>query len=127
MTSPVAGLSILLVEDEFLIAIDAEDMLMRELGAGKVSIAGTFEQAQKKIAEEQFDLAILDVNLNGRVSFPLAQALKQRGTPVLFGTGYNLASRPIEGYEDGVCVSKPYTAYTLKKGLVAALGERGAA
>ncbi len=119
MTS-IAGLSILLVEDEFLIAIDAQDMLM-EMGAASVDMAGTFEEADRIISTKHFDLAVLDVNLNGRMSFPLAEKLSHAGTPVLFGTGYSLLSRPIHGYENGTCVSKPYTAQTLKQGLLAAL------
>jgi DNA-binding response OmpR family regulator len=116
----LAGLNVLLVEDEFLIALDAEEML-RELGAASVTIASTFEDAQKRISEQAFDLAILDVNLNGRKSFPLADQLLKRGTPVVFGTGYNLIARQMDGYEAGVCVTKPYTATSLQKGLVAVL------
>ncbi len=116
----IAGLNVLLVEDEFLIALDAEEML-RELGAASVTIASTFEDAQKHIGERAFDLAILDVNLNGRKSFPLAEQLLKRGTPVVFGTGYNLVTRQMDGYEAGVCVTKPYTATSLQKGLMAVL------
>ncbi len=116
----IAGLNVLLVEDEFLIALDAEEML-RELGAASVTIASTFEDAQKRIGEQTFDLAILDVNLNGRKSFPLAEQLLKRGTPVVFGTGYNLVTRQMDGYEAGVCVTKPYTATSLQKGLMAVL------
>jgi CheY-like chemotaxis protein len=114
------GLSILLVEDEFLIALDAEEML-RELGAASVTVASNFEEAQKRIAEGKFDLAILDVNLNGQKSFPLAEQLLARGTAIVFGTGYNLLARQMDGYEAGVCVTKPYTATSLQRGLMAAL------
>ncbi|MGE3335158.1 MAG: response regulator [Rhodospirillaceae bacterium] len=116
----IAGLNVLLVEDEFLIALDAEEML-RELGAASVTIASTFEDAEKRIGEQTFDLAILDVNLNGRKSFPLAEHLLKRGTPVVFGTGYNLVTRQMDGYEAGVCVTKPYTTTSLQKGLMAVL------
>ena len=119
MTS-ITGLSVLLVEDEFLIAIDAQEML-QEMGAASVDIAGTFEEAERLIGAKHFDLAVLDVNLNGRMSFPLAEKLFAAGTPVLFGTGYSLMSRPMPGFERGVCVSKPYTAQTLKQGLLSAL------
>lgn len=120
----LAGLNVLLVEDEFLIALDAEEML-RELGAASVTIASTFEDAQKRIAEQAFDLALLDVNLNGRKSFPLADMLLKRGTPVVFGTGYNLITRQMDGYEAGVCVTKPYTATSLQKGLMTVLKAKG--
>lgn len=121
----IAGLNVLLVEDEFLIALDAEEML-RELGAASVTIASSFDDAQKVIAEKAFDLALLDVNLNGQKSFPLADQLLKRNTPVVFGTGYNLLARQMDGYESGVCVTKPYTAASLQRGLAAVLGERSA-
>lgn len=115
-----AGLHVLLVEDEFLIAMDAEEML-RELGAVKVTIASNIPDAQKLIAEGRFDLAVLDVNLNGQKSFPLAEQLRKAGTPVVFGTGYNLLTRQMEGYVAGVCVTKPYTVSSLHKGMATAL------
>ena len=121
----ISGLSILLVEDEFLIAIDAQEML-EEMGAASVDVAGTFEEAERLIAAKKFDLAVLDVNLNGRMSFPLAEKLLDNGTPVLFGTGYSLISRPMPGFERGICVSKPYTAQTLKQGLLTALAAKTA-
>ncbi len=122
----LAGLNVLLVEDEFLIALDAEEML-RELGAASVTVASTFESAQKVVAEQKFDLAILDVNLNGRKSFPLADQLLERGTPVVFGTGYNLLARQMDGYEAGVCVTKPYTTTSLQRSLTAVLKAKAAA
>ena len=119
----ISGLNVLLVEDEFLIALDAEEML-REFGAASVTVASTFEDAQKVIAEGQFDLAVLDVNLNGRKSFPLAEMLLKKGTPVVFGTGYNLLARQMDGYDVGVCVTKPYTASSLRKGVMTVLQRR---
>lgn len=120
----IGGLNVLLVEDEFLIALDAEEML-RELGAASVTVASTFEDAEARIAAQRFDLAILDVNLNGRKSFPLAEMLLKHGTPVVFGTGYNLLTRQMDGYEAGVCVTKPYTASSLQKGLMTVLEGAG--
>jgi len=116
----ISGFKVLLVEDEFLIALDAEEML-RDFGAASVTVASTLEDAQKIIADGQFDLAVLDVNLNGRKSFPLADMLLAKGTPVVFGTGYNLLARQMDGYEVGVCVTKPYTAASLRKGVMVAL------
>src|ERR1700759_1830265 len=114
------GLTILLVEDEFLIALDAEEML-QELGAAHIEVVGSYDQAESRVREGNFDLAILDVNLDGKLSFPLAKILLERGIPVLFGTGYNLISKPMAGFENGVCVTKPYSAAQLEKGLSTAL------
>ena len=116
----ISGLSILLVEDEYLIALDAEEML-NEMGAAAVKVVSTIEDAQVRIAEGGFDLAILDVNLNGRMSTPLAEALRGLGIPIVFTTGYSLRHRPIAGLEDCICVNKPYTAQRLKEGVSQAL------
>lgn len=120
----LSGLDILLVEDEFLIALDAEEML-RELGAANVTVVSTFEDAEKVIGEVNFDLALLDVNLNGRKSFPLADLLGKKNTPVVFGTGYNLMARQMEGFKTGgVCVTKPYSSSSLQKGLLTVLQQK---
>ena len=116
----LSGLSVLLVEDEYLIALDAEQML-RDLGAKDVEIVSTFENAKTYTREGRFDIAVLDVNINGQLSFPLAEILKSRNIPVVFATGYSLRERPIAGFEGGVCVGKPYTVEGLRKALSTAL------
>jgi DNA-binding response OmpR family regulator len=126
MTDFLTGLSILLVEDEYLIALDAAEMLS-EMGAGNVRVAGTFAEAEKCIADGGFDVAILDVNLNGQLSAPLALTLLRQGTPFVFTTGYSLRHRPLPGLEDAICVSKPYTGERLREGLETALRNRAAA
>lgn len=118
--SDVAGLSVLLVEDEYLIALDAEELL-KGLGVKAVETVATFESAEKRAEAAAFDIAVLDVNINGRKSFPIAQTIRQRGIPVLFASGYELQDRGIPGLEDVVCVTKPYTGERLKAGLSAAL------
>jgi len=121
--SIVSNLSVLVVEDEYMVAIEAERIL-GELGAGTVEVAATFEAAQKRIAEGQFDIVILDVNLNGRMSFPLDQAARARGMPVVFATGYSLRNRPNTDFAGKACVTKPYTAETLAASLALALKAR---
>jgi CheY-like chemotaxis protein len=115
-------LSVLLVEDEFLIALDAEQLL-RELGVKSVEIAATIKAAEKRANEGAFDLAVLDLNLNGELSLPIAELLRQRGIPVVFATGYELKNRPLSGFETDVYITKPYTGERLQKALVAALGK----
>ena len=119
MTS-IAGLSLLLVEDEYLIALDAEQMLM-DLGAASVEVIGTFDAAQARSQECQFDLAVLDVNINGQLSYPIAEHLRQRGTPFVFATGYGVLDRPRPDFEGNAYVSKPYTKERLRQALCKAL------
>lgn len=116
----LAGLSVLLVEDEFLIALDAEQIL-RDLGAKQVEIASNFDRAHERAETGAFDLVVLDVNLNGQLSFPIASKLRSRGVPLVFATGYQLAHQPPAGFEDMICVGKPYTPDGLKQALVRAL------
>ncbi len=118
----LSGLSVLLVEDEYLIALDAEQML-RDLGAKNVEIVSTFESAKEYTQDGQFDIAVLDVNINGQLSFPIAEILKRRDIPVVFATGYALRDRPMPGFEGGVCVGKPYTIEGLRKALALVLGD----
>lgn len=120
MADSIDGLSVLLVEDEYLIALDASEMLS-EMGAASVHVASNFEEALACAAEGGFDVAILDVNLNGQLSVPIAQALKAKGTPLMFTTGYSLKHRPIPGLEDCICVAKPYSADKLRDGLTTTL------
>ena len=104
---PLDGLKVLLVEDEFLIAVDAEDLL-RELGASEVSTANTFEEAEARVKAGGFDVAVLDVNLNGKMSFPIGRLLRERSLPFVFASGYTLESRAIPGLENEIYITKPY-------------------
>jgi DNA-binding LytR/AlgR family response regulator len=114
------GLSVLLLEDEFLIALEAEDMLTR-MGAARIEIAQDLEAAGRLLAENHFDVAMLDVNVNGRTSLELAAELKQRGTPVLFATGYELKSKSISADESIPYITKPYSADRLESALLVTL------
>ena len=114
------NLSVLLVEDEFLIALDAEQML-KELGVMKVEIAATYEQAEKRAEAGRFDLVVLDLNLNGKLSVPIAHAFKERGIPVVFASGYELRNRSIPGVDGNVVVNKPYSAERFREALSTAL------
>jgi CheY-like chemotaxis protein len=118
----LAGLSVLLVEDEYLIALDAAEIL-KTLGAKEVEIIATFERAERRAADGQFDLAVLDVNINGRFSFPIASTIAERGIPFVFATGYELGDHPAHGLDDALCVTKPYTRDRLKDALSTALAK----
>jgi CheY-like chemotaxis protein len=115
-----AGLSVLLVEDEYLIALDAEQIL-KGLGVETVEIVASFKEAEKRAANGRFDVAVLDVNINGQYSFPIATTIGQRGIPYVFATGYELRDRSVAGLDDAICVTKPYTSDRLRDALVAAL------
>ena len=87
MDSPLAGRRILVVEDEMLVLMETEDILA-DLGCDSVVSAATNEQALACIQTQQFDAALLDLNLQGVRSYPVADLLAQRGIPFAFATGY---------------------------------------
>lgn len=107
-----APLRVLLVEDEALIAMMAEDMI-DGLGHRLVATAATLRDAMWLSGADNFDVALLDVNLNGESSMPVAAMLKERGTPLAFITGYG--STAIDALHDDVPIlMKPYSIAELK-------------
>jgi CheY-like chemotaxis protein len=81
------GRNILVVEDEMLILMNAEDILF-DLGCRNVLAAATVQQALDLIESEPIDAALLDVNLNGARSHAIADVLADRGIPFAYSTGY---------------------------------------
>jgi two-component SAPR family response regulator len=105
------GLLALVVEDEFLLALSLEDDL---LSAG-CSILGPFSSlssATEALRTKQFDVAVLDVNLNGEMVFPLADEMAGRAIPFVLLTGYLSTDLP-ERFRKVPQVSKPYAQASL--------------
>lgn len=89
----LTGLRILVVEDEFLVAVALEDDL-RQAGASVVGPCADLASALLIAERESFDLALLDVNLSGTMVYPLADVLLARRLPFLFLSGYAGADMP---------------------------------
>ena len=87
MTTTDPAPRVLIVEDEFLLVMLLEDLLPT-LGYTVAGSAGSVEHALAKLDTAEVDLAVVDVNLAGEPSFPVADALRARGVPFLFTTGY---------------------------------------
>lgn len=102
----LAGRRILIVEDEMLILLKIEDMLS-DLGCQSVSAASNVEKALELIHAEAFDAAMVDVNLDGKKSYAVADALATGGVPFVFSTGYSGESLK-DGYRDRPMLQKPY-------------------
>ncbi|MGE0054980.1 MAG: HWE histidine kinase domain-containing protein [Hyphomicrobium sp.] len=115
----IAGRSILLVEDQLLIALEAEDML-RSLGAGDLVAVGSASDALRAIGNAPPDLAVLDVNLGSSNSLAVADELRQRKVPFVFATGYGDMVMIPEHLRSVPVVRKPYTEETLLSGLLQA-------
>lgn len=106
---------ILIVEDEILLAMNLEDMLV-ELGHNVVAVATRMPEAMTLAADSEIDLAILDLNLSGALSFPVAEILRARGVPFLFATGYGLQGLS-EEYKNEFMLAKPYGIDELESAL----------
>jgi len=113
---------ILVVEDELMIRMLLEDML-GELGDTVAAEAARIEEALEAAKNADFDIAILDVNLNGQPISPVADALVARGMPFVFATGYGERGLP-EPYRDRPTLKKPFQMDGLKQMLQTAL-DRG--
>src|SRR6202163_1107467 len=81
------GASVFLVEDEVMIRMMVADML-EELGFRIAAEAGEINEAIRLAQSTEFDLAILDVNVNGKVISPVAELITARNRPFIFATGY---------------------------------------
>src|SRR6266571_1838098 len=110
---------ILVVEDELMIRMLLEDML-GELGYTVAAEAARIDEALEAARTAEFDVAILDVNLNGQTIAPVAEALAARGTPFVFATGYGERGLP-EAYRDRPTLKKPFQLDGLKRMLQSAL------
>lgn len=108
---------ILIVEDEMLVAMLIED-LVADLGHDVVGPAMRLEAALDVARHEDLDFAILDINLAGKQSFPVADTLRGRGIPFMFATGYGAAGLT-EAYRDCPVVQKPFEARELAEMLAA--------
>jgi CheY-like chemotaxis protein len=86
-TAQLAGLRVLVVEDEMMVSMLIEDMLT-DLGCTVVGPAARLDEAIDLAKSSELDCAVLDVNLGGQPIFPLADLLRERGKPFAFATGY---------------------------------------
>jgi|SRR5579859_1069588 len=113
----IAGMRVLIVEDEALVAAMLEDMLA-DFGCVVAGRAGSVNQALSQIAQTSgLEAAILDVHLGGETVFPVADDLVQRRVPFVFSTGFgpaDLAAR----YPHSLLLAKPYPPEELATALV---------
>lgn len=105
---------VLLVEDSLIIAMDAEDILAR-LGACRVATAASVAAALDELDAEQFEVAVLDVNLGPETSLPVADALRRAGVPFVFATGYGEQLALPEEHAGTPVLQKPYTALNMSR------------
>ena len=115
----LSGRSVFLVEDEVMIRMMVADML-EELGYKVAAEAGDINEAMRLAQATEFDIAILDVNVNGKVISPVADLIKEKGCPFIFATGYGSSGLP-EEYRDRPALQKPFQLETLAQMITSAM------
>jgi CheY-like chemotaxis protein len=119
---PPSRLRVLLVEDEMMIALLLETMVA-DLGHEVAGPVARLEKGLEMAEREPLDLAILDVNLNGKEVYPIAAALAARGIPFIFATGYGRAGLR-EPYRARPTLQKPYRTADLRAAIAEACDGR---
>ncbi|GGD92279.1 response regulator [Tsuneonella deserti] len=106
------GKTILVLEDEPIIAMALEDHL--DIAGAIPVVAATLAQAHEALAEQPLDAAILDVNVHGEKSFPVAESLNSKGIPFVFASGYgdNLHEA---AFAKVPTVTKPYNLEAIRQ------------
>lgn len=102
----LAGKRVLIVEDEMLVALLIEDFIL-QIGCEIAGMAMRLEPALDLARTIEFDVAILDINLAGKPSFPVAEMLRERGIPFVFASGYGVAGLEGSGISAPV-LQKPF-------------------
>jgi PAS domain S-box-containing protein len=116
----LAGTRVLVVEDEVLLTMMIETAL-GQAGAELIGPASTLAEAVSLSRTERLDAAVLDVNLNDEVAFPVADFLRERGVPFIFATGYAAEAAIPRHHRDIPRLSKPYRGDQLRRVLAQAL------
>ena len=111
---------ILVVEDEMTVAMLIEDMV-NELSFEIAGVVPRLEDAMRMVDSDDFDVAMLDVHLNGKTVFPFASELDKRGIPYLFATAYGGRGIPPE-FRDHLVLEKPFGPLELGRALLRLTG-----
>lgn len=113
----LTGLRVFVVEDEAILAIMIEESL-EELGCHVAGVAAELHDAVEKARILALDVGMLDVNLAGQQSYPVAEILRARGIPFIFATGYGVAGLPPQ-LRDVPILAKPFRQSQLAAALSA--------
>ncbi|WP_028792854.1 HWE histidine kinase domain-containing protein [Thalassobaculum salexigens] len=114
--------SVLLLEDNLIIALASEDML-RNVGADHVWICSTVPQALRVIETSDIDFGVLDVNLGDTNAGDVARELSRRGVPFMFVTGYGERSPMKQAYPNAPVLQKPFAEERLALALATLSGQ----
>lgn len=111
--TPSENLRFMIVDDEMIIALNLESML-EDLGHTVVETVSRVERGLEVAKTSDIDMAILDINVRGVLSFPIAAILRNRSLPFIFSSGYGERGL-IDGFRDELVLTKPYDAEGLRR------------
>jgi len=116
----LVGCKVLVVEDEYIIGQETAETL-RSAGCSVRGPVGTMQEALRIAASEALDVAVLDINLNGQMVWPVAHALTARAIPFIFTTGYSTTIRIPPELDQAPRAEKPVEPAQMVTTLAAAL------
>ncbi|MGE4061923.1 MAG: response regulator [Rhodospirillaceae bacterium] len=119
--SSLAGLRILIVEDDALVALNLQDFV-EGLGCTVVGPVDRLSRALATLDTTHIDGAMLDINLHGEMVYPLAERLAEREIPMLFCSGYAFTSAVPPKFARYPQVAKPMVEHTLRTAMVETFG-----
>jgi len=117
---PGNGIRVLVVEDSFMI-ISTLELAFESFGWTMVGPATRVAKALHLAKTERFDVVLLDVNLNGEMSWDVAAAVKARGIPFVLSTGYEVSALLPEYLRGSTVIMKPYNVNELENSVLAAI------
>ncbi len=123
MTRLLDALKILVLEDEFLIAMDVEQLCL-DHGAAAVSVARSLEDVEDGL---DFDAAVVDLFLGGVSTLDFAEQLQADGKPFVFASGYTENAEVASRFPGVALVAKPYSGNDLVEAIARACGRAPAA
>src|SRR4051812_44441640 len=115
---------ILVVEDEAMVSMLLEDMVL-DCGGELVGSVARFDDALELARRAEFGVAVLDLNLNGTLSYPIAEVIRERGIPVIFATGYR-ADGVLARFRDCPTLQKPFSQQDFAEAVAAACRKHAA-
>lgn len=124
-TEALAGLNILVVEDEVIVGMMLEDML-RDFGCG-VEIVPSVEKALTAIRSRVLDGVLLDMNLRGQTTVAVAEELASKSVPFLLVSGYGSRDSDLPIFKAAPRLQKPFTEEALGQRMLEAFVDRTAA
>jgi DNA-binding response OmpR family regulator len=123
--NPLSGVTVLVVEDDLLLAMSLEDTLIG-MGAVVVGVCHTLEDGMARADDNDFEVAVLDFCLGPDEVAPLARRLLRRNTPFILHTGMSRSEPSLREWSHSLIVEKPASPQMLMTALKAALAREPA-